>query len=154
MGQSARGVKSTLVMGNLVENFQHKKHFNRFTFKSLYKAIDAAGMVDMLSGGDYTVFAPSDAAFEELGTEAFDALLADKDKLTSVIKYMMVEGAIDGDTVKAADGKKFKTVQGGELTVDSDGTKPYVDDAMCNVFDIEVDNGRFHVVDWVNYPKA
>ena len=111
-------------------------------------------MVDELSGGDITLFAPSDAAFEELGTEAFEALLADKDKLVSVIKYMVCEGAIDGDTVKAADKKKFKTIEGRELTVDSDGTKPYVDDAMCNVFDIEVDNGRFHVVDWVNYPKA
>ena len=57
---------SSLRMGTLVENFRFVKHFNRFTFKTLYKAIAAAGLEDTLSGGSFTVFAPTDAAFAEL----------------------------------------------------------------------------------------
>ena len=55
----------SLVMGTLVETFKFKKIMNRFTFKTLAEAIEAAGLVDALNGGKFTVFAPTDAAFVE-----------------------------------------------------------------------------------------
>jgi uncharacterized surface protein with fasciclin (FAS1) repeats len=51
------------------------------------------------------------------------------------------------------DLKTITTAQGSDLVVDSDGTSAYVDDAKILTYDVEVDNGRFHIIDWVNYPK-
>jgi pilus assembly protein TadC len=65
---------------------------NRFTFKTLYKAIETAGLVDAMSTGSYTVFAPTDAAFEELGAGELDAILADLPRLVELVKYHVVEG--------------------------------------------------------------
>ncbi|MDP2244861.1 fasciclin domain-containing protein [Pseudomonas sp.] len=120
-------------------------------FTTLVTAVTAAGLVETLKGeGPFTVFAPNDAAFAKVPKADLDALLADKDKLTAVLTYHVVPGKL-----MAADlaGKtSLKTVQGGELTLDtSDGVS--VDGATVSTADIETSNGVIHVIDSVVMPK-
>ncbi|WP_341304021.1 fasciclin domain-containing protein [Pseudomonas sp. TMP25] len=120
-------------------------------FNTLVTAVTAAGLVETLKGeGPFTVFAPNDAAFAKIPKADLDALLADKDKLSAVLTYHVVPGKM-----MAADlaGKTaLKTVQGGELTLDtSNGVT--VDGASVISADIETSNGVIHVIDSVVLPK-
>ena len=119
-------------------------------FKTLAAALQAAGLVDTLKGpGPFTVFAPTDAAFAKIPKEQLDALLKDKAKLTAVLTYHVVPGAVMAKDVKAG---KVKTVQGSELTI---GTNygVTVDNAKVVKTDIVASNGVIHVIDSVVMPK-
>jgi len=120
-------------------------------FKTLAKALQAAGLVDTLKGeGPFTVFAPTDEAFAKIPAADLQALLADKEKLTKVLTYHVVAGK-----VMAADVTKLKTaktVEGQDITIDtSSGVK--VNDANVIKTDIAASNGVIHVIDTVILPK-
>ena len=83
-------------------------------FKTLATALDKAGLIDTLKGkGPFTVFAPTDAAFAKLPKADLEALLADKAKLTKVLTYHVVPGAVMAKDVKAG---KVGTVEGSSFT--------------------------------------
>jgi uncharacterized surface protein with fasciclin (FAS1) repeats len=87
-------------------------------FTTLVKAIQEAGLVETLKGaGPFTVFAPTDEAFAKLPPGTIEGLLADKAKLTAVLTYHVVSGAVMAADVAAL--KTAKTVQGAELTIDT-----------------------------------
>ncbi len=120
------------------------------SFKTLATALQAAGLVDTLKGkGPFTVFAPTDEAFAKIPKAQLDALLADKAKLTSVLTYHVVPGAAMAKDVKAG---KLKTVQGGDLSVTTDGGVR-VNGAQVTKADIVADNGVIHVIDRVVLPQ-
>lgn len=145
---------SSVVMGSLVEVMKFKKQMNRFTFKTMAECIDAAGLTDMLSGGDYTVFACHDAGFEEyFGNTDKAALLADKEKLANIIKYHVVEGKVDGEALKTVG--TLKTAQGSNLAAVMDGDRAFMnDESKVETTDIEADNGIFHIIDYPVRPPA
>ncbi len=119
-------------------------------FKTLAAALQQAGLVDTLKGkGPFTVFAPTGAAFAKVPKAQLDALLADKAKLTAVLTYHVVPGAVMAKDVKAG---AVKTVQGGSLTVSTMGGVK-VDNANVVKTDIVADNGVIHVIDTVVMPK-
>ena len=119
-------------------------------FKTLAAALTAAGLIDTLKGkGPFTVFAPTDEAFAKIPKAQLDALLADKAKLTAVLTYHVVPGAVMAKDVKAG---KVKTVQGSELTLSTTGGV-MVDGAKVTATDIVADNGVIHVIDSVVLPK-
>lgn len=119
-------------------------------FKTLATALQAAGLVDTLKGkGPFTVFAPTDEAFAKIPKDQLDALLKDKAKLTAVLTYHVVPGAVMAKDVKAG---KVKTVQGSELTVATAGGV-MVDNAKVIKTDITASNGVIHVIDSVVLPK-
>ena len=119
-------------------------------FNTLATALTAAGLIDTLKGkGPFTVFAPTDAAFAKIPKADLDALLKDKAKLTSVLTYHVVPGAVMAKDVKAG---KVKTVQGSELTIGTMGGV-MVDNAKVTATDIVADNGVIHVIDTVVMPK-
>jgi uncharacterized surface protein with fasciclin (FAS1) repeats len=119
-------------------------------FTTLVTAVKAAGLVDTLKGkGPFTVFAPTDAAFAKIPKADLDALLKDKAKLTAVLTYHVVPGAVMAKDVKAG---KVKTVQGGELTLGTTGGVT-VDGAKVVQADIKASNGVIHVIDSVVLPK-
>jgi uncharacterized surface protein with fasciclin (FAS1) repeats len=122
------------------------------SFNTLVKAVQAAGLVDTLKGpGPFTVFAPTDEAFAKLPAGTLDAVLADKAKLTAILTYHVVAGKVMAADVVGMNGKSVKTVQGGELTIDtSNGVK--VGSATVIKTDIETDNGVIHVIDSVLLP--
>jgi uncharacterized surface protein with fasciclin (FAS1) repeats len=119
-------------------------------FTTLVTAVKAAGLVDTLKGkGPFTVFAPTDAAFAKIPKADLDALLKDKAKLTAVLTYHVVPGAVMAKDVKAG---KVKTVQGSELTLGTTGGVT-VDGAKVVQADVKASNGVIHVIDSVVLPK-
>ncbi|HZB67841.1 MAG TPA: fasciclin domain-containing protein [Ornithinibacter sp.] len=129
-------------------------------FTTLAAALEAAGLVETLKGaGPYTVFAPTDAAFEKLPAGTVDTLLKDpKGDLTQILTYHVVEGEVLAADVVKLDGQKVATVQGGELTVNVDGDAVSLTDAAggtvnVTATDVDASNGVIHVIDGVLMPK-
>ena len=121
------------------------------SFKTLVKAVKAAGLVQTLSGtGPFTVFATTDDAFAKLPAGTVEGLLKDKKKLTAVLTYHVVSGKVmAADVVKL---RSAKTVQGQEISINTrDGVK--VDGAKVIKTDIQCTNGVIHVIDSVILPK-
>jgi uncharacterized surface protein with fasciclin (FAS1) repeats len=126
------------------------------SFKTLCKAVIAAGLVDALrSSGPFTVFAPTEEAFAKLPAGTVDALLKDKKKLTSVLTYHVVPQKLMVTDFKTP--KKFKTLQGQEIKVDGlmwhINKKVKVNDAKTVMTDIKATNGVIHAIDSVLMPK-
>ena len=122
-------------------------------FKTLAKALQAAGLVDTLKGeGPFTVFAPTDEAFAKVPKDKLEALLKDKKALAAVLTYHVVSGK-----VMAADAAKLdsaKTVQGQELSIASSDGAVKIDKAKVVKADIVCKNGVIHVIDAVLMPKS
>ena len=130
-------------------------------FSTLVAAVKAAALVDTLSAkGPYTVFAPTNEAFEALPAGTLDELLKpeNKDQLAAILTYHVVEGKVMAADL--TDGQEITTVEGGTLTVGIDGDKVTLTDengATVNIVDTDVaaDNGVIHVIDTVlTVPKA
>ncbi|MEO8165944.1 MAG: fasciclin domain-containing protein [Betaproteobacteria bacterium] len=121
------------------------------SFKTLVKAVKAAGLVDTLKGeGPFTVFAPTDAAFAKLPPGALDALLKDKEKLKDVLTYHVVPGKVMAANVTTGD---VKTVEGKSIDVQVKGGKVTTDKANVIKTDIVASNGVIHVIDTVMMPN-
>ncbi|MDZ8030753.1 MAG: fasciclin domain-containing protein [Nostoc sp. DedQUE08] len=123
---------------------------NNGSFNTLVAAIQAAGLVDTLQGdGPFTVFAPTDEAFNKLPAGTVDALLQDIPKLKKILTYHVVSGKVlAADVVKL---KTAKTVEGSDVKIDaSNGVK--INDATVATADVAADNGVIHVIDTVLIP--
>jgi uncharacterized surface protein with fasciclin (FAS1) repeats len=122
------------------------------TFNTLAAALTAAGLVETLKGpGPFTVFAPTDEAFAKLPAGTVDELLKpeNKDKLTAILTYHVVPGAVMSTDL--TEGMKAATVQGGEVTIMLEGGAK-VNDATITTPDIAASNGVIHVIDTVLMP--
>ena len=124
------------------------------SFKTLAKALEAAGLVETLKGpGPFTVFAPTDEAFAKLPAGTVESLLKpeNKAKLKRILTYHVVAGK-----VLAADAAKLtsaKAVSGDTLTIAAKGGAVRVDNAKVVKADIAASNGVIHVLDAVVLPK-
>ena len=133
---------------------------------TLVAAVKAAGLVDTLKGaGPFTVFAPTNAAFDKLPKGTVDTLLKPEKKgdLTKVLTYHVVSGKLDAGALKqqiaVGNGSAtLKTVQGETLTAKDDGNGGIVlTDAKggmshVTIADVMQKNGVIHVVDTVLMP--
>ena len=122
------------------------------SFGTLVTAVKAAGLVDTLKGaGPFTVFAPTDAAFAKLPAGTIEAVLADKAKLTAILTYHVVAGKVLAKDVMGMNGKSAKTIQGGELKIDTtSGVK--IGAATVTKADVACTNGVIHIIDTVLIP--
>jgi uncharacterized surface protein with fasciclin (FAS1) repeats len=117
---------------------------------TLNKLINEAGLADTLRGaGPYTVFAPTNEAFQALPKATLDALAKDKNQLAAVLRYHVVPGKVMAAEVKTG---KAKTVQGAELNLAKAGTFVTVEEAMVVQADVNATNGVVHVIDRVLIP--
>ena len=122
------------------------------SFTTLLAAVDAAGLGETLAeGGPFTVFAPTDEAFAELGAGTVESLLADPAKLADVLTYHVVPGRVSA--AEAAVMSSAPTVQGTDLPLAANGGVE-VGDAHVVTADIEASNGVIHVIDRVLLPAA
>ena len=119
---------------------------------TLKTAVVAAGLVETLSGeGPFTVFAPTDDAFNALPEGTLDAVLADMDLLTSILTHHVAGGSVYSTDL--SDGMMVTTLNGTELMVTIDDNGVMIDNAMVTVADVAADNGVVHVIDAVLIPK-
>jgi uncharacterized surface protein with fasciclin (FAS1) repeats len=133
---------------------------------TLVAAVKAAELVDTLKGtGPFTVFAPTNAAFDKLPKGTVDTLVKPENKktLTGILTYHVVSGKQDAASIVKAiedgNGKaSFKTVAGGTLTATLDGKDVILTDekggkSKVTIADVMQSNGVIHVVDTVLMPK-
>lgn len=133
--------------GNIAEVAQSAGNF-----QTLLAAAEAAGLVATLTdGGPFTVFAPTDDAFAALPAGAVDAILADTELLTRVLTYHLVAGELDASEVLAR--SEIETLNGGFLSIRSEGGAAFVNDARITATDVPASNGVIHVIDGVLLPE-
>jgi uncharacterized surface protein with fasciclin (FAS1) repeats len=145
----------------IVENAMNSKDHT-----ILVSAVKTAGLVETLSGkGPFTVFAPVNAAFDQLPAGTVDMLMKpeSKEKLSKILTAHVVAGKLSGKELmeKAKmmkDGFALKTVSGDELWAKLDGTTLWIIDenggtARVTIADVNQSNGVIHVVDKVLLPK-
>ena len=123
-------------------------------FKTLVAAVQAAGLVETLKGdGPFTVFAPTDEAFEKLPKGTLESLLKpeNKAKLAAILTYHVVPGKVmAADVVKLSEAE---TVQGSSVKIQVKGSTVMIDKAKVVKADIACTNGVIHVIDSVLLPK-
>ena len=122
--------------------------------ETLETAVGEAGLVGALSGdGPFTVFAPTDAAFDALPAGVLPALLADPaGDLTDVLLYHVLAGKVMSTDL--TDGMTATTLLGEDVMVTIVGDEIFINDAKVTVADIEAENGVVHVIDAVLIPPA
>ncbi|MBT2562955.1 fasciclin domain-containing protein [Pedobacter sp. ISL-68] len=133
---------------------------------TLVAAVKAADLVETLkSAGPFTVFAPTNAAFDKLPAGTVDNLVKPENKatLTTILTYHVVAGKMDSKAIakaiKAGGGKaELTTVQGGKLWAWMEGKKLVLKDekggmSTVTIADVYQKNGVIHVIDTVLMPK-
>lgn len=126
------------------------------SFKTLAAALQAAGLIETLKGkGPFTVFAPTDEAFAKLpaGTVADLLKPENKAKLTAILTYHVVPGAVKAAQVVTMNGKEAKTVNGQMVKIAVNGSTVTISGAKVTATDITASNGVIHVIDTVILPK-
>ena len=122
-------------------------------FTTLVAALKAAGLADTLKGaGPFTVFAPTDDAFNKLPAGTVDTLLKPENlaKLKSILLYHVVSGAVmSSDEVKLTSAN---TLEGDPVNIKVDMGNVYINDAKVVTADIKTSNGVIHVIDTVLMP--
>lgn len=146
---------------NIIENAVNSKDHT-----TLVAAVKAAGLVETLSGpGPFTVFAPTNAAFDKLPAGTVDTLVKPENKatLTKILTYHVVPGKMSAaalmGAIQAGGGKAtLKTVSGGTLTAMMQGDAVILTDekggkSKVTIADVNQSNGVIHVVDTVLMPS-
>ncbi|MFN3379215.1 MAG: fasciclin domain-containing protein [Runella zeae] len=147
---------------NIVENAVNSKDHT-----TLVAAVKAADLVETLqSAGPFTVFAPTNAAFDKLPAGTVESLVKPENKktLTTILTYHVVAGKMDSKAIAAAikaggGTATFKTVQGGTLKAMMKGKKLVLSDekggmSTVTIKDVYQSNGVIHVIDTVVMPGA
>jgi len=146
---------------NIVENAVNSKDHT-----TLVAAVKAAGLVETLeSAGPFTVFAPTNEAFDKLPKGTVESLVKPENKqmLTGILTYHVVAGKLDSKAlaakIKEGNGTaELTTVAGGKLWVMMDGKKIVIKDekggmSWVTIKDVYQSNGVIHVVNTVLMPK-
>lgn len=125
-------------------------------FDTLVVAIREAGLTDTLSGaGPFTVFAPTDEAFDKIPQEALSNLTTNesqRDNLRTIITYHVVPGLFMLSDLE--NGTTFQTMQADDLNITIDNGTVMVDDARVVRPDIMASNGVIHAIDTVLIPPT
>ena len=124
-------------------------------FSTLVAAVKAAGLVETLKGdGPFTVFAPTNAAFEKLPEGTVESLLKpeNKDKLIAVLTYHVVPGRVT--SAQVANLSEATTVNGAKVEIMTHDGSVMINDANVVAADVNASNGVIHVLDKVILPPA
>ena len=145
---------STEVVAEVVSNTVVDIAVGSADHSTLVAAVKAAGLVETLSGtGPFTIFAPTNAAFDALPAGTVEDLLKpeNKEKLTAVLTYHVVAGNVMSSQL--ADGQKVATLNGQELTVAIKDGVVTINGTKVIAADLAGSNGVIHVVEGVLLPQ-
>jgi len=127
------------------------------SFSTLLTALEAAGLDATLADtdSDFTVFAPTDEAFEALPEGALNTLLADTDLLSDVLLYHVITDSVVGsDTALSLAGTTQLMANEAKLAITVRGDALYLNESLVIDTDIEASNGVIHVIDAVLIPTT
>jgi uncharacterized surface protein with fasciclin (FAS1) repeats len=147
VGQS--GVKDETSAPNIVQVASGSEDHT-----TLVAAVKAAELVDVLSNaGPFTVFGPTNAAFDKLPEGTLDNLLKpeSKEDLKNILEYHTYVGALKTEYMQ--DGQSFEQVNGGKIKISKKGDKIMINDKATIVASIPTSNGIIHVIDEVLLPQ-
>lgn len=146
-GQS--GVKDDISNPNIVQVASGSKDHS-----TLVTALKAADLIDALSNtGPFTVYAPTNAAFDKLPEGTLEDLLKpeNKDKLKNILEYHTYVGSLKADYLQ--DGQSFEQVSGGSVKITRKDNKVFINGIAEISTSIPTSNGIIHVVNEVLLPK-
>ena len=125
-------------------------------FTTLVAALQAAGLDGTLDdeNAEFTVFAPTDDAFNLLGQDAIDSLLADTETLTDILTYHVLSGEVDASHAISLTGSTVEMANGDSIGLSLDNEDLLINTSTVIITDIEADNGIIHVIDAVLSPPA
>jgi uncharacterized surface protein with fasciclin (FAS1) repeats len=122
-------------------------------FSTLVSLLKKVGLVKVLNGTtDYTVFAPTNAAFAAVPAATLKALAADKTELKAVLLYHVIPGSLPASEV--VKHKTLTTAEGAALTITVKGMDVYVNKAQVTQANIHATNGYIHVINAVLIPPS
>lgn len=126
------------------------------SFTTLVAALQATGLDQTLDNenAEFTVFAPTDDAFNLLGEDTINALLADTDTLTGILTYHVINGKVDASAAVASAGSTVTMVSGDNVGLSLKGDSLLVNTSTVVATDLMTDNGIIHVIDAVLMPPA
>lgn len=119
-------------------------------FSTLVSALKAAGLVDTLKGeGPFTVFAPTNAAFENLSDRTLEDLLKpeNKNRLQNLLKNHVIQGRQMAQDVAGL--SSLSSMSGEDYRIRTNGEQVRIGDATLQQTDLEAENGIVHVIDRV-----
>ncbi len=147
LGTSQAQTSPLAPTGNIAQIISKGVHF-----KKLYAALKLTGLDKTLSGkGLYTLFAPSDAAFNKFPKATLNELLGNKILLTKILLYHVVPGKLSSeDLIKA---KKIKTAEGSEISITNLKNVLRVNKSRMAKSSVEASNGEIYVIGLLLVPK-
>ncbi|MPY66255.1 fasciclin domain-containing protein [Deinococcus sp. SDU3-2] len=121
-------------------------------FSTLLTAVEAAGLTETLSSGQFTVFAPTNAAFAKLPSDQLAMILNDEEMLRSVLLYHVVPGKVASAQVRSL--TSARTAQGATVNVRVMNGRVMINNAAVTRADVAACNGVIHVIDTVLVPPV
>lgn len=123
-------------------------------FTTLVSLLKQAGLVGALQKGNYTVFAPTNAAFAKLPKATLQAVGENPALLKKVLTYHVLKGKVPAAKVVTLDGTSVKTLQGQTVKVSTRGGKVFLNaSTRVTTTDVMASNGVIHVIDRVLVPR-
>jgi uncharacterized surface protein with fasciclin (FAS1) repeats len=156
LAASAWMLVSPAYAGNVIETMQGVSSSGQFEIEAFAKAVEAAGLADVLEGaGPYTIFAPTDEAFQSLKIGGLEPggpaqspeeqlQSADQARLAEILKQYIVEGKMPMDQLM--EQEKLETLQGAALDVSTAKGGVLVNEIEVLKPDIMADNGVIHII--------
>ena len=149
---AANGMVGTIVV-NSNSNTIYDIVSNSTNHTTLKTAIDACALDGVLSGsGPFTLFAPTDAAFNLLPAGTVTALLNDVPQLTDILKHHVIADSVT--SAMLSNGQIVMTLLGTDITVTINASGVFIDNAQVTLADLVADNGVVHVIDAVLLPTT
>ena len=144
------------------QNMQNSKNIVEFLkknekeYSTLEQALEAAGLTETLKGeGPFTIFVPTNRAFEQLPKGALENLLkpAYKAQLTDILTYHVTKGKLPVEEITKLNGQDITMLNGKSAKIEVKNGDVYIDGAKVLKADVPVSNGVIHVIDTVIMPE-
>lgn len=125
------------------------------SLSTLETAVIEAGLADALAGeGPFTVFAPTNDAFDKLGADVLDVVLADNTLLNNILTYHVIDQQVSAKTAISLAGQSAAMLNNEDASISLVDGSLYIDRAKVSVTNVLASNGVVHIIDTVMKPEG